>query len=115
MKEIKGIAENGTTDVRAGKKESLNEKKSLNESSSLIYLNWNPCNLKTVFKNAAYCSHSALEGKSTDTRKFKLGTCSQQSLKIIFTLFALLSSLAAFPYIVQLRSEFPGYCIPNVM
>lgn len=27
MKEIKGIAENGTTDVRAGKKESLNEKK----------------------------------------------------------------------------------------
>lgn len=39
MKEIKGIAENGTTDVRAGKKESLNEKKSLNESSSLIYLN----------------------------------------------------------------------------
>lgn len=40
----------------------LGRKKSqhLNESSPLICLNWNPYNLKALFKNVAYCRHSAL-------------------------------------------------------
>lgn len=72
------------------KKESYH----LNESSSLIYLNWNPHNLKTVFKNAAYCSRSALVREKVQAEGNSNWAPAVSNHLKQFSLSLLLSSLA---------------------
>lgn len=88
--------------LELGKKKTNNQH--LNESSPLIYLNWNSYNLKAVFKNAAYCRLSVLVRKKVQAQENSNWAPAISSPLKQFLLYLVLSSLVFLLFLTSYSS-----------